>query len=79
MIPVFQKMESTKEIKKDDYVKILNIIYEILKLSDDTIEYEWLRREVDFEVFQELATPIFLRAFLGSKKNKEEDDLAKST
>jgi hypothetical protein len=34
LIPVFQEMEKSKVIKKEDYLKILNIFYSIFKLSE---------------------------------------------
>ena len=80
LIPVFQNMESEKKIKKEDYIKMLNVFYEIFKLSDSALEYEWLRKEIDQDVFSEISVPIFLKVFQDSKKNKEkEDDLPRST
>ena len=80
LIPVFQNMESEKKIKKEDYIKMLNVFYDIFKLSDSALEYEWLRKEIDQDVFSEISVPIFLKVFQDSKKNKENaDDLPKST
>lgn len=80
LIPVFTELEASKKLKKDDYFKILNLFHSIFKLADETLEYEWLRREMTLEIFNELSPKIFLSAFATSKKNKEnEDDSVKST
>jgi hypothetical protein len=80
LIPIFTRLEETKKINKDDYLKILKIIYEVFKLSDNTLEFDWLDKQVDMEIFNEIATTIFLAAFDNSKKNTEnEEDSLKST
>ncbi len=80
LIPIFTELETSKKLKKADYFKILQLIYEICKLVDDTIELEWLRREMTIEIFNELSPKIFLAAFSPSKKNKENEvDSLKST
>ena len=80
LIPIFTELETSKKLKKEDYFKILNLFHEIIKLADNTIEFEWLRREMTIEIFNELSPKIFLAAFSPSKKNKENEvDSLKST
>jgi hypothetical protein len=80
LIPVFTDLEITKKIKKEDYLKILKLFYDIFKLSDETLEFDWLRKRMNIERFNELSPKIFMSAFSSSKKNKEnEGDLIKST
>jgi hypothetical protein len=73
LIPIFTELETSKKLKKADYFKILQLIYEICKLSDETLELEWLRRQMTIEIFNDLSPKIFLAAFSSSKKNKENE------
>ena len=73
LIPVLQKLEETKKIEKEDYLKFLKIYAEIFKLSDETITFDWLRKRTNMERFNEMTPTIFAAIFATSKKNEAED------
>ena len=80
LIPTMQKLEDTKKIEVEDYNKILKLILDILQLTDETITFKWLTRQINIERFNEITPFIFSAIFDSSKKKSESvDDLPKST
>ena len=80
LIPTMQKLEDTKKIEVEDYNKILTLILDILQLTDESITFKWLTRQINIERFNEITPFIFSAIFDSSKKKPEsEDDLPKST
>lgn len=73
-LPLIEKLEKTQRIEKEDYNKIVDMYARILKLADDSIDFEWLNKRVNFAIFNAI-TPIFFQAiFAGSKKNEAEKE-----
>lgn len=78
-IPLIDKLEKTQKLEKDEFMKLLDMYFRIFKSIDDSIDYEWLRKRVNFEIFNKITPVIFSAIFATSKKNEVEDDLIKST
>ena len=79
LIPMIQNLEKG-EITEEDYDKLFNILYRILKNSNDEIDEKWLRKQINLSRFKELMPFIFSSVFGDeSKKNEEGDDSEKST
>jgi hypothetical protein len=69
--PALKKLEDKQLPTKDEYEKIFNIIFEIFHECDETIEKKWLRRQINWERFQELMPVIFSAIFGVTKKNEK--------
>lgn len=73
LIPEMEKMQEGRTITNDDYDKILAVLVEVLKISDETVDEKWLRRQINLKRFNPLITFIFSAVFDEGKKNETED------
>jgi hypothetical protein len=79
--PALKKLEDKQLPTKEEYNSIFNIILEIFQSCDEDIDKKWLRKQINWERFQELMPVIFQAIFGVSKKNEtaNEEDSLKST
>lgn len=78
-IPLIDKLEKTQRLERDEFLKLLDMYFRIFKSLDDSIDYEWLRKRVNFEIFGKITPVIFNAIFATSKKNEGAgEDLIKS-
>jgi len=71
-MPILEKMENLKPLSEDEYKKILSIIYDIFKVSDPELTFEWICNKLNVDRFNKLL-PLILDNMFGedAKKNKE--------
>lgn len=81
LIPEMEKMQEGRTITVEDYDKILATVLEVLRISDETVDEKWLRKQINLKRFNPLITFIFSAVFDEGKKNEsaEVDDTSGST
>lgn len=79
LIPEMEKMQEGRSITVEDYDKILAVILEVLRISDESVDEKWLRRQINLKRFNPLLTFIFSAVFDEGKKNDEAEEVLTSS
>jgi hypothetical protein len=72
LTPVFQKIDDKQKLEREDYGKIISAITDLLRVSDETIDKNWVSKRIDIKRFSPLITFIFQALYGDAKKNDQE-------
>ena len=70
--PVLTALSENKEISKEEFDKLFQLIYSIFKISVPDLEEEWLRKNLTTQRFNKIITLISQAMFDEGKKKETE-------
>lgn len=75
LLPVIQKIDEHKNISAEDAGKIFDVFTDLLKLSDETVDLKWIKKNIDIKRFPLLVSFIFNMMFdIDLKKNEIQEN-----
>lgn len=79
LAPAMGKIEKSEKVEHGEFSKLLDLIYDIFKVSDESLEKRWLVRRLTLHRFNEILPEIALACFDDGKKKAGDGEQIEST